>query len=382
MTQLTAQKTRTFTKELLSEGLWTNNKGNLVEIRQGDLQAIIQATPRDVGIKLGHTSEEFNNLVADKLGLPAIVLTGDDQGRGQSRLGCAGNFRVVGDRLLADITLPEALADMVDRTMLADVSGELKLANPYGITAVALLGVERAAIGNLRGFLSASDDGVILLSKMEGRKMVGVKGQIIEMLQGLLKSLQGIEGDEEAMAQKKLQDEEDPDKDKKPFPDEEDKQMAVKAEDPVILKLQAQVDTLVTRFEASESENKTLRLAARETHFTTLANDFPHIQDKAVWGKQMATLEMSAPGQIEGILAAHTNAAAAQKQSALFQKVSVNNSLTPVNDDHPFMAKVKEVADAEHLDLSQRKDQAHAFTKASEQHRELFLDYENKTHRN
>lgn len=366
--------TRVFTKELLSEGLWSDNKGNLVDIRQGDLQAIVATSPRDVPVKLGHTSSDFNDRVADKLRLPVELLTGDAAGRGQMRLGKATNYRVEGDRLLADIELPDALADMVDQNLLVNVSAELQRGSPYSISAVALLGVERPAVSNLREFGLDLGDQIILLSKQERHEMADMKETIsaaIKALQGLLDEGSGeTEGEDPNMG-------EDPEVEiKLPMEDKEDDEMSAKLQEQMNA-MQGQLTALSTRLANSEKEKAELQLAQRQSHFLTVAQGLPHIQDKEAWASQMSTLELSQADQVEDIIAAHRSAADAQKTSVLFQRTSVTQHVGAGADgDHPFLAKVREEAAAGSLNLSDRQQYATAFTRASDNNRQEFLDYQ------
>jgi len=358
--------TRTITKELLSLGRWTDSRGNLVDLRAGDLEQIIAASPRDVAVKLGHTSDEFNNLVAQQLGIHSTLLTGDADGNGQLRLGLAQNFRVENDRLLADLVLPEALADLVDRGMITNVSAEMRRGNPFVITAVALLGAQDPAMGNLRTFAGLKPETVVLLSKEEIRLMISPE-QVISALQELLDQLQAPETPEEP-----------------PVAPEPPPPAAASAPPPAMAaaaapapdrQLSAQIKAQEARIQKMEQENADLRLAARQSHYRQLAATYPHLADAEQFAQRMAQLELTAPAEVTVILDTHAELAEAHNSSLLFTKMSVPGRVNPAAQSHPFLTKVDDIARADNLNLADRTQYARAFTKASDLHHDLFLQY-------
>lgn len=368
---VTTANHRTYTKELLSLGRWTDSRGNLVDLREGDLAAIIQGSPRDIPLKLGHSSDAFNNLVAQEMGIPLTALSGDEFGNGQLRLGIAGNFRVEGDRLLADLTVPAELGRLIDLGMLVNVSAEMRPGHPFVLTALALLGAEDPAVGNLRQFAGDRSDMIYLTSKQpnkqpnkqqEARHMVMTMEELVTALRDLAEAAVAPEENPE---EPPMEPEETP---MAPPPP------ALTAARPAAADLTA-TRQLSDRVSRLEQENRSLRLTARQVHYSQIGAAYPHIEDSAQFGVDMAQLELTAPAAVSMMMTEHERIADAHNNSLLFTKMSVKPVVNPAASTHPFTVKMEELASREGLNLSNRSEYARAFTKASEEYRDLFLSY-------
>lgn len=137
--------------EIFSVGTWTDSAGQIREFTAADLDAIIAASGDPIPLKVGHTSVAFNTRVADALGIPVDLLTGD-RGEGAPRLGLVAKLRRHGDKLLADFaSVPDPIADLIEGGQFNAVSVELvfKDGKPH-LSATALLGAEHPAVGNLK----------------------------------------------------------------------------------------------------------------------------------------------------------------------------------------------------------------------------------------
>ena len=137
--------------EIFSVGTWTDSAGQIREFTSTDLDAIIASASSSIPLKVGHTSVAFNGRVADALGLPVDLLTGE-KGEGAPRLGLVAQLRRQGDKLLANFDgVPDPIADLIEGGQFNAVSVEMvfKDDKPF-LTATALLGAEHPAVGNLK----------------------------------------------------------------------------------------------------------------------------------------------------------------------------------------------------------------------------------------
>ncbi len=108
----------------------------------------------DPPVKVGHTSDEFNRALSEKLGIPQELVTGDDAGQGAIALGWIENLRRVGEVLYADLSgIPTLIRDLIDQKMYKKVSAEIIWNHEVeGVTysrvlvGMALLGAEIQAV--------------------------------------------------------------------------------------------------------------------------------------------------------------------------------------------------------------------------------------------
>ncbi len=145
-----AMKTRALSGvELFRSGSHTDSMGQSRNWSADDLTAL--ASSQNVPLKVGHTSDQWNARLADGLGVPVSLLTGE-AGKGAARLGRVTNYAIRGDTLTADFEdVPETLADLIEGGQFNAVSVEIGLAQdkPH-LTAVALLGSESPAVPGLK----------------------------------------------------------------------------------------------------------------------------------------------------------------------------------------------------------------------------------------
>ena len=149
--------------EIFSTGTFVPSTGPTREWTIADIDDIIAAfndgVPEAVHVKLGHTTPEFAQLVADKLDVPLEVVKGEDpEGDGQISLGRVATLRRRQTKMIADLEVPNPVAEIVMKgfstvsvEMIADFEG-----HPWVLSAVALLGAERPAVKDLAGLAEAA----------------------------------------------------------------------------------------------------------------------------------------------------------------------------------------------------------------------------------
>jgi hypothetical protein len=148
--------------EIFSAGTQTDSSGFSDTFTVEDLDLIVErfsvGSPEFVPVKLGHTSDEFNELVAKSLNVPAAGLTGENGGEdGVISLGRVSNLRRIQNKLVADFDIPAEMKDLVDRGFLRDVSVEMVgKSGDWTLTAVAWLGAELPAVKDLNGLAAAA----------------------------------------------------------------------------------------------------------------------------------------------------------------------------------------------------------------------------------
>jgi len=134
-------------------GTWTDSAGNERTWSGEDLDNMVLAfkagVPVMVPVKCGHTSDDFNSKIAEALGVPVEVVTGDN-GQGQCKVGNITALERNGDWNVATFgNIPEPIADLIEGGQYSNVSVEIEDAiGEYGpvITGVALLGAEEPAV--------------------------------------------------------------------------------------------------------------------------------------------------------------------------------------------------------------------------------------------
>lgn len=149
--------------EIFSTGRFVPSQGPTREWTIEDIDGIIDAfdhnIPEAVHVKLGHTSPEFAQLIAEQLGVPLEVVQGEDpDGDGQISLGRVAVLRRRQNKMVADMDVPEPVADIVEKgfstvsvELLADFEGR-----EWVLSAVALLGAERPAVKDLAGLAESA----------------------------------------------------------------------------------------------------------------------------------------------------------------------------------------------------------------------------------
>ncbi len=104
-------------------------------------------------LKLGHTSDEHTAKVAEELGLTSTLLMGDE-GKGAAALGKITHMSRANGTLIADLEMPEKVANLISSGHFTTVSSEIALdykGNGPAISGLALLGFQRPALGDLKG---------------------------------------------------------------------------------------------------------------------------------------------------------------------------------------------------------------------------------------
>jgi len=150
--------------EIFSIGTHTDSGGNTNTFTSDDVEYMVSkfasGYPEFVPIKLGHTSDEFNRQVAVELGLPPASLNGENgEGLdGVAALGQVVNLYTEGDKLVADLRVPDEMVKLFDQEYFRDVSCELSVDNQdrWILDGLAMLGAERPAVGDLAGIAAAA----------------------------------------------------------------------------------------------------------------------------------------------------------------------------------------------------------------------------------
>ena len=143
-------------------GSHTDSQGRTKSFEKKDLQGMVSAfwagIPESIPIKMGHSTDEFNQKVADALDLPKQLLSGEgDKQTGAVRLGEVIGLHLNGV-LTADLRMPEKVADLVIKGFFTANSPEIALNRthtfpsgekeeiPITLSALSLLGAQRPAI--------------------------------------------------------------------------------------------------------------------------------------------------------------------------------------------------------------------------------------------
>ena len=156
---------------IFSEGEWTDSEGTTRTWTVEDLQKMVAAfkagIPLYLPLKAGHTSDDFNTRLAEELGVPAALVTGE-MGQGQISLGKLLNMELVGGMIFGTFGgVPQVVADLIEGNQFRSVSAEIEEdVDGYGpvITGVALLGAELPAVD------TAVLDRVGVFAKRDGAK--------------------------------------------------------------------------------------------------------------------------------------------------------------------------------------------------------------------
>ena len=154
--QFQALKTRRIVGiEVFSEGTWTDSTGTVREWMDADLDKMVElfkaGKPELVALKVGHSSDKFNRRIAEALGVPVEVITGEG-GKGQIALGQMKTLEHKNGKLIASFEgVPAALADLIEGGQFINVSSEIDDSEGGPVLeAVALLGAEEPAVENLK----------------------------------------------------------------------------------------------------------------------------------------------------------------------------------------------------------------------------------------
>ena len=145
--------------EIFQTGVHVPAQGEVKNWTATELQDIVKAFQEGVNnpvyLKIGHTTDNFCALVAQKLGVPVEVVKGEGpDGNGLIALGRAVDVRLRTDGVMvADFEAPTQIADLIEKGY-TEVSVELQAdypGHPWTLSAVALLGAERPAVKGLAG---------------------------------------------------------------------------------------------------------------------------------------------------------------------------------------------------------------------------------------
>lgn len=156
--------------EVFATGTWTDSRGKTASFDRAYLETMIATfeagNPSRVPLKVGHTDDDFNKGLAEKLGVPVAMLTGDADGQGALGLGQVSGLllrdvtdaegKVTATKLLASFnSVPESIADLIEGGQFVAVSSEIAAGEPQ-LLGVALLGAELPAVDSLKSLASAA----------------------------------------------------------------------------------------------------------------------------------------------------------------------------------------------------------------------------------
>ena len=149
--------------EIFASGTWTDSQGQEREWTEADLDQLLKnfnadSASNQLPVKVGHTDDAFNARVADDLGIPNSLITGDE-GNGAPRLGYLANVRKDGSTLIADFEgVPNVITEMIQAGFYNAVSVEIDMPDdddPH-LSGIAILGAELPAVGTLASLDTAS----------------------------------------------------------------------------------------------------------------------------------------------------------------------------------------------------------------------------------
>ncbi len=139
--------------EIFSTGRITDSEGSEMDWTLDDLKSLVN-TFEAAPLKAGHSDDDFNTKIADAMGIPQPLVTGQDpDGVGQMRLGHLENLRIKEDKLLADLEdVPDAIGELIKSGAYTSVSSEINVSEDGDpkLVGLALLGSEAPAVPNLK----------------------------------------------------------------------------------------------------------------------------------------------------------------------------------------------------------------------------------------
>ena len=160
--------------QIFKAGTWNGD-----EYTVSDIDAMILAYTElkgfvDPPVQIGHTSDAFNIMLAEKMGVPKELITGD-HGKGAMALGWISKMWREGDVLVATLSdIPEPLGLLIEAKSYKPVSvtvmWDYKFMGktyPKVINSVSLLGFERQAVGEIQGLETAG-----VFTEIEDSKVV------------------------------------------------------------------------------------------------------------------------------------------------------------------------------------------------------------------
>ena len=154
--QYAAPKMRTVANvRIFATGTWVDSQGVSRNWTEAELDELVKAFnagfPGTVPIKAGHTPDSFNIKIAEKLGVPVELITGDIGGKGQVALGRMATLERRGNLLFATFErVPDPIAELIEAGLFNTVSVEVESTDSGDyhsyLTAVALLGAEEPSV--------------------------------------------------------------------------------------------------------------------------------------------------------------------------------------------------------------------------------------------
>ena len=155
--------------EIFTSGVHTDSHGTKKEWTKDEITQILvnfgNKLPAISPIKLGHTSPKHTKAVVEALGIPEPVLKGEgENSKGAATLGQVVGLSEKNNKLIAELDLPEKVAQLIDDKLFTGVSSELILdyqGKGPALGGLALLGVDRPAIAGLSNFnaVTITEDG-------------------------------------------------------------------------------------------------------------------------------------------------------------------------------------------------------------------------------
>lgn len=179
---------------VFATGKWTDSNGIERDWTDTDLDELVKAFnagyPGTVPLKAGHTPDAFNGKIAEKLGVPVELITGDIGGKGQVALGRMATLERRGSLLFATFErVPDPIADLIEAGLYSTVSVEIESAETgdfrSALTAVAMLGAEEPSVDE-----ATLDRALVFGGKREGAAVYSAPTEIpAEVLEAEFKTL-------------------------------------------------------------------------------------------------------------------------------------------------------------------------------------------------
>ena len=103
---------------IFTPGTHIDSLGTEKTFSREDLEHMVDAfnrkAPPTIPVKMGHSSDEFNQQVADAMGIPAVLAVGEGSGgKGQVRLGEITALHLNDTHLTADLRLSDKVGQLV-----------------------------------------------------------------------------------------------------------------------------------------------------------------------------------------------------------------------------------------------------------------------------
>ncbi len=342
--------------EIFATGTHNGDQYNLT-----DLDNLVDSFYRlqgqiSVPLRVGHTTDDYNAALAQKMGVPLAALTGDEMGQGQMGLGTVTRLRRKGDILIADLEgVPEPLADLIEGGQYRQCSAEIWWNyhdsegnnHPYVLCGLALLGAEQPAVRGIAGLAKSTVYAALRMARL-------IKEDDVSNYKNIAKALGIDEGSNEeaivqaigaVMAKAVLID------GQKDYAD-----------------IKAKLSEAQQAVTATKAELAAVKRASRVAEYTVQCREFRAIPGKPEdMAERLVKIEDADPELAQQTL--ETYRAMNKTAEAMGITRPVGKTGDTPDPGQPFLAKVAEYQSA------QKCDYPTAFSACERQYRELYKAY-------